>query len=62
MVMQTASLSDFLIPAHRSGMRENSEPQEVFSVLALLHEMAASVVPHSLSSEELLTQVYQILT
>ena len=51
-----------LVLDHRSRVRETLEPQDVASVSALLHEMAAPVVPHSLSMEELLTQINQILT
>lgn len=50
-----------LVLDHRSAVRETLEPQDVASVSALLHEMAAPVVP-SLSMEELLTQINQILT
>ncbi len=50
-----------LVVDHHSVVKE-SEPQDVASISALLHEMAAPVVPHLLSMDELLSQIYQILT
>ncbi len=51
-----------LVLDHRSGVKESPEPHNVGSVSALLHEMAAPVVPPSLLMDELLSQMHQILT
>ncbi len=50
-----------LVLNHRSVVKESPESQDVTSFSALLHEMAAPVVPHSLSMDELLIQIHQIL-